>query len=156
MDNILEGRLVIPSHYQQDDEFQDGTLGNGYAIAGTSTSAHVEDIGQHERSAENRGPSSSPAGADPWALMLPNSETGYEIERNSNIFGNQNDLLRESSEDMPLSDRFSKSSTEREKILARRKELMIAKARKRFLNKSQSSEEEEEGPKSRSRTTFSY
>lgn len=38
-----------------------------------------------------------------------------------------------SSEDIPLGDRFSKSSTEREKILQRRKEMLLTLARKRYL-----------------------
>lgn len=42
-----------------------------------------------------------------------------------------NNLIVFSLEDIPLGDRFSKSSTEREKILQRRKEMLLAIQRKR-------------------------
>lgn len=75
------------------------------------------------------------------------TESGYEIEKSStNIFGNQHDLLKDdnSFEEMTigagaaLGDRFSKSSIEREKILQRRKEMLLQMARRRYLDKNKS------------------
>lgn len=128
IDNILEGRLQVPARFpgfDEEAEFGDLNQPGGSSDADYSSS----------------GSSSS-------------SDSGYEIERNSNIFGNQSELLRDdrydksfviaivysklnrfvvffSLEDIPLGDRFSKSSIEREKILQRRKEMLLAIARKR-------------------------
>lgn len=149
VDNVLEGRLVVPAHYQVDDEFDalDRDLGAAQAGSssinnsdafenreGTSASDYYVNPSrfiQFSDSSRSSTPSSSPE--RDFTPTTPGFESGYEIERNSNIFGNHNDLLRESSEDIPpLGDRFSKSSVEREKILSRRKELMVAQARKRL------------------------
>lgn len=60
------------------------------------------------------------------------SSSGYEVERSTNIFGNFDNLLRdESFDDVPLGDRFSKSSEERERILQRRKEQLLVIARRK-------------------------
>lgn len=145
VDNILEGRLIIPAHYQADEEdFEAANDGSPAAGASNSDSSGAFDYREGtssvsdyyvnpsrfiDSSSNSTTPSSSPKRE---STPTNGFESGYEIERNSNIFGNQNDLLRESSEDnIPLGDRFSKSSSEREKILARRKELMVAQARKR-------------------------
>lgn len=152
VDNVLEGRLVIPAHYQADEEF-DAVPETGTPPQSSSSDASASEGGvalgsregtssagdyyvspsrfvQYADSSMSSTPSSSPE-RDATHNSTAGFEAGYEIERNSNIFGNQNDLLRETSEDMTLGDRFSKSSTEREKILARRKELLVAQARKR-------------------------
>ncbi|XP_065089221.1 E3 ubiquitin-protein ligase AMFR-like isoform X1 [Ochlerotatus camptorhynchus] len=67
------------------------------------------------------------------------SSSGYEVERSTNIFGNFDNLLRDDSfDDVPLGDRFSKSSEERERILQRRKEQLLIIARRKYLEKSKS------------------
>lgn len=67
------------------------------------------------------------------------SSSGYEVERSTNIFGNFDNLLRDdSTDDVPLGDRFSKSSEERERILQRRKEHMLMVARRKYLEKNKS------------------
>ncbi|XP_037047451.1 E3 ubiquitin-protein ligase AMFR-like isoform X2 [Bradysia coprophila] len=126
IDNILEGRLQIPARFQNfNDEDDFGETSQNGRADGASTSGTSAPNEYSVRSDVSTGSSSS--------------DSGYEIERNSNIFGNQNELLRdESSEDIPLGDRFSKSSAEREKILQRRKEMLLAIARKRYLEKSKS------------------
>lgn len=151
VDNVLEGRLIIPAHFQADDEFDEMNGGAGSAASSTSDNSSSSSGGgnvldREGTSAFGANPASdyyvSPSrfvqfsdssnSSSPERESSPTAsgfDSGYEIERNSNIFGNQNDLLRESSEDIP--DRFSKSSSEREKILARRKELLVAQARKR-------------------------
>lgn len=156
VDNVLEGRLIIPAHFQADDEFDEMNGGAGSAASTPSSSSTSDNsssssgggnvLDREGTSAFGANPASdyyvSPSrfvqfsdssnSSSPERESSPTAsgfDSGYEIERNSNIFGNQNDLLRESSEDIP--DRFSKSSSEREKILARRKELLVAQARKR-------------------------
>lgn len=85
IDNILEGRLQIPARFQDfhdDDDFsepsQNGRGSDGSSASGSSSSAPHE---YSVRSDVSTGSSSS--------------DSGYEIERNSNIFGNQNELLRD-------------------------------------------------------------
>lgn len=139
VDNVLEGRLIIPAHYQADEEFDEGTgagaaSSNSDSAEGTSASDYYVSPSrfvQYGDSSNSSTPSSSPERDS--APTTPGFESGYEIERNSNIFGNQNDLLRETEDIIPLGERFSKSSLEREKILARRKELLVAQARKRWV-----------------------
>lgn len=76
IDNILEGRLLNPpSHmFPNEDEFDE--------VAGPSTSG-------------SEGGSGSPFASDYSLASTSSSDSGYEIERNSNIFGNQNELLRD-------------------------------------------------------------
>lgn len=140
VDNILEGRLVIPPHYQEDEEFElvPGSPGNNSSTSPNGdnnregpSSSSASDYYVSPRYDQFTDSSSSSTPSRESTPNTPGFESGYEIERNSNIFGNQNDLLRESSDEVALGDRFSKSSSEREKILARRKELMIAQARQR-------------------------
>lgn len=155
VDNILEGRLIVPAHFQADDEFEES---NATAVGATGTASSSSNSSSQEEGPSygyranpandyyvnpsrfaqftDSSSSSTPA-SSPERESSPTTsgfDSGYEIERNSNIFGNQNDLLRDESVDLdyiPLGDRFSKSSNEREKILARRKEMMLAQARKR-------------------------
>lgn len=125
IENILEGRLPVPARFQMndEDEFGDGQR----EIASTSEGAGgVQSASDYYVSPDISTTSGISA-----------LESGYETERNSNIFGNQNELLRdESSDEISLGDRFSKSSTEREKILQRRKELLLADARKRYMDRN--------------------
>ncbi|XP_039446559.1 E3 ubiquitin-protein ligase AMFR-like [Culex pipiens pallens] len=79
-------------------------------------------------------PSSSSTSSSPGG-----SSSGYEVERSTNIFGNFDNLLRDdSTDDIPLGERFSKSSEERERILQRRKEQLLLIARRRYLEKNKS------------------
>lgn len=81
------------------------------------------------------GPSSPPSSS---SSSSP-SGSGYEVERSTNIFGNFDNLLRDdSTDDVPLGDRFSKSSEERERILQRRKEQLLLIARRKYLEKNKS------------------
>lgn len=80
IDNILEGRLQIPARFQNfndDDDFGESSQN----ADGSSTSGSSAPNEYSVRSDVSTGSSSS--------------DSGYEIERNSNIFGNQNELLRD-------------------------------------------------------------
>lgn len=76
IDNILEGRLQIPARFQnfndEDDFGETNGRGDGSSETGSST---PNEYSTHSGSSS--------------------SDSGYEIERNSNIFGNQNELLRD-------------------------------------------------------------
>ncbi|XP_055602041.1 E3 ubiquitin-protein ligase AMFR-like [Uranotaenia lowii] len=63
------------------------------------------------------------------------SGSGYEVERTTSIFGNFDNLLREDSTE-PAGERFSKSSEERERILQRRKSMLLHVMRRRYLEKN--------------------
>lgn len=156
VDNVLEGRLTTPVHFQADDEFEEiggGGVASGVTPSGSGESNEIVESSSSSTGAAREGTSefgANPAsdyymspsrllqfGGDSSTSSTPSSSPERESSptmssfEGYNIFGNQNDLLRESAEDIPLGDRFSKSSTEREKILARRKELLMAQARKR-------------------------
>lgn len=80
IDNILEGRLQIPARFQNfndEDEFGESSQ-NGRTDGGSESTIPNE---YYLRSDVSTASSSS--------------DSGYEIERNSNIFGNQNELLRD-------------------------------------------------------------
>lgn len=168
VDNILEGRLV-PAHFQGGDDELDDDVD---ATASTPTSTNSDSSGSSIEIREDTNPASDyyidpqfPDSSNSSTASRESPTTGYEIERNSNIFGNPSSLLMESTEDVSLGDRFSKSSMEREKILARRKELLLAQARKRFLHKNESwkddsgaassSSSAEDGLRYRSKTSIS-
>lgn len=141
IDNILEGRLLPPNRIEfeddNDDTFTDYTPSTDTTPNSESSSSIVSNS------------ISSLAG-----------DIGYEIERSTNIFGNQNDLLHDddgyvvpfnrpckkcivfihkslrvvtfrATEELSLDERFTKSHIEREKILHQRKETMLVLARKR-------------------------
>lgn len=147
IDNILEGRLQIPSRFQEN--IFDATSNND-AGEGPSTSRTTSDDGIYAvRSASDyyvspnldysplasnvTNSSSSSGNSSPTSTT---SSSGYEVERNNSIFGNQMDLLREESfEDVSTSERFSKNSEERERILQKRKDQLLVNARKRYLEK---------------------
>ncbi|XP_058458333.1 E3 ubiquitin-protein ligase AMFR-like [Malaya genurostris] len=91
---------------------------------------------------------SSPSGSSSGS-----SSSGYEVERSTNIFGNFDNLLRDDSfDDVPLGDRFSKSSEERERILQRRKEQLLMVARRKYLEKNKSDLNQSPGSRSYSQT----
>ncbi|ETN63394.1 hypothetical protein AND_004894 [Anopheles darlingi] len=181
IDNILDGRLVIPSGNGgaggmsspfEDEGEDDGLLGVPDSPYGTGIRARLEhgEHDQHEEddefypasatddptpvSSESSGspspsssssPSSSPSSS---SLSSPVSPAGYEVERGTKIFGCTDTLLRDDScgtEEPPLMGgsfpfgvRFSKSPEEREQILQRRKEQLVAIARRRYLEKNKS------------------
>lgn len=73
IDNILEGRLLPPARHEFDDD---------------------DAFGDYMANIANDAPSTSDTNAEPnTANGL--ADVGYEIERSTNIFGNQNDLLRD-------------------------------------------------------------
>lgn len=138
IDNILEGRVQIPSRFQ--DNIFDNPDGDGGAGEGPSTSNsdgiyparsasdyYVSPNLDYSPLATNN--SGSSGNSSPTSST---SSSGYEVERNNSIFGNQNDLLREESfEDVSIGDRFAQNSDERERILQRRKDQLLLNARKR-------------------------
>lgn len=145
IDNILEGRLQVPSRFQEfnnfDEDFSDNVPNDGdISTDSTATATTVPSYSTISPTDYYVNPESSISlssiddSVNNSRMDDSFSESGYEIERSSNIFGNQNDLLKDdSSEEIGLGDRFSKSSTEREKILLRRKESLLLMARRRYV-----------------------
>ncbi|XP_058838910.1 E3 ubiquitin-protein ligase AMFR-like [Topomyia yanbarensis] len=164
IDNILEGRLQVPARFQEfddlleDDSTQNTTPStpstlndsnnssfNSPAQTPGGSSADFPAIAPNEYyvNATEFNPSPGHYGSNGSALSSPSGSTsgssGYEVERSTNIFGNFDNLLRdESFDDVPLGDRFSKSSEERERILQRRKEQLLMVARRKYLEKNKS------------------
>ncbi|XP_041768897.1 E3 ubiquitin-protein ligase AMFR-like isoform X2 [Anopheles merus] len=145
IDNILEGRLQVPANSPEDEDEE--TLGAGASVASMAMSGSMDgDNGDDddELSGElsTRSLTNSLSASSLSSLSSP---AGYEVERGTNIFGNYDALLRDdtveeisSATSVPLGDRFSKSPEEREKILQRRKEQLLAMARRRYLEKNKS------------------
>ncbi|XP_052862115.1 E3 ubiquitin-protein ligase AMFR-like [Anopheles cruzii] len=156
IDNILEGRLQIPAGVA-------GASGEEEQENPAVPSAATYDRGEEEADddddqfypatvgggGEDRSPvsSSSSSGSVSSLSSLHTSATtaataaGYEVERGTKIFGSYDTLLRDDSAEetaVPFGDRFSKSPEEREKILQRRKEQLLAIARRRYLEKNKS------------------
>lgn len=142
IDNILEGRLQVPTRFSDDDM-------NDEFFASSSTSTNnllelssdglptavypVTSASDYYVNAAEFNPNMQYSTNNDSNSSLSSCSNGYEIETCSSIFGNQNDLLREDScEDLPLGDRFSKSPEERERILQRRKEQLLSMARKKY------------------------
>lgn len=149
IDNILEGRLQIPSRFQENifdaagdqNEAGEGPStsratddGSGIYAVRSASDYYVSPNLDYSPLASNVTNSSTSSGnSSPTSTT---SSSGYEVERNNSIFGNQNDLLREESfEDVSASERFSKNSEERERILQKRKDQLLVNARKRYLEK---------------------
>lgn len=82
IDNILEGRLQIPPRFQNfsDDEEFDQAAPNT-SRSDTDATYSANNPNDYYLNVDFSNGSSS--------------DSGYEIERNSNIFGNQNELLRD-------------------------------------------------------------
>uniref|UniRef100_A0A7G3AB75 Putative e3 ubiquitin ligase n=1 Tax=Lutzomyia longipalpis TaxID=7200 RepID=A0A7G3AB75_LUTLO len=136
IDNILEGRLQIPARFQ---ELEDEAFG----AEGASRASSSSDASPSEAAAGGFAANTAsdyyvnPVFSRASTSSSSSEPGGYEVERKSTIFGNQNDLLRdESVDEVPLGDRFSKSSEERERILQRRKEMLVAMARRKYLDRS--------------------
>ncbi|XP_053672554.1 E3 ubiquitin-protein ligase AMFR-like [Anopheles nili] len=151
IDNILEGRLQVPTGGTGNDDEQtgggDGVAGSGtFSYDGAMASGVDGDHGDDELSGElsSRSLPNSSSGSSLSSLSAP---AGYEVERGTNIFGSYDTLLRDDTMEEPaaaaavtmqLGERFSKSPEEREKILQRRKEQLLAVARRRYLEKNKS------------------
>ncbi|XP_031618172.1 E3 ubiquitin-protein ligase AMFR-like [Contarinia nasturtii] len=137
IDNILEGRLLVPGgrfDFDDDNPFNEFTT--------TSNEQHTDELSRHssenDSNSSNSNNNSTTNSISSTNSSLNMADIGYEIEQSTNIFGNHNDLLRDESanEELSLGDRFSKSHSEREKILQQRKESMLALARKRYFEKN--------------------
>lgn len=92
IDNILEGRLLVPGgrfDFDDDDTFGDSTPSSmGEPNSPDEVSRRSSDAGaDYSTSSSVSGGSSSNA--------TNQTESGYEIERSTNIFGNRNDLLQD-------------------------------------------------------------
>ncbi|KAK9892009.1 hypothetical protein WA026_018198 [Henosepilachna vigintioctopunctata] len=81
-----------------------------------------------------REPQAPPAVSRPLGMLQPATNFGNE-EVSSRTWDNYNTEPVETDDNLNLGSRFSKSSSEREKILHRRKENMIHNARKRYIEK---------------------
>lgn len=144
IDNILEGRLQVPANSPEDEDEE--TLGAGsvasMAMSGSMDGDNGDDDDELSGELSTRSLTNSLSASSLSSLSSP---AGYEVERGTNIFGNYDALLRDdtveeisSATSVPLGDRFSKSPEEREKILQRRKEQLLAMARRRYLEKNKS------------------
>lgn len=92
IDNILEGRLLVPGgrfDFDDDDSFGDSTP--------SSNEPHTEGISRRssDAGADYSTSSSSSGGNSANSNATNQTESGYEIERSTNIFGNRNDLLQD-------------------------------------------------------------
>lgn len=105
--NILEGRLNIPARLQefQEDDFQE--------MANAPSTSNGNNVNDRDSASSSYGANSANeyyASPDFNSMQDTNSsssvESGYEIERNSNIFGNQNDLLRDDRYVLIFPDKF--------------------------------------------------
>jgi E3 ubiquitin-protein ligase AMFR len=137
IDNILEGRLLVPARFDMDDADDTGAgLGDdtGNNVATTFTSASDYYVSEF---APLQTTFATISQAHNTNYVTPPSASGYDVQ--NFIFGNQNDLQSDDnvSEELPF-DRFSKSSEERERILQKRKEHLVNMARKKYLEKNKS------------------
>lgn len=97
IDNILEGRLQVPARFQEDD-FSDsenhneaGAGSSSDFVAGSASDYYINPDVQYSNVTSSDSSSSSLS-----ERVEDNSlDLGYEVERSSNIFGNQNDLLKD-------------------------------------------------------------
>ncbi|XP_058125227.1 E3 ubiquitin-protein ligase AMFR-like [Anopheles ziemanni] len=184
IDNILEGRLQVPSRFETEaaagsaHSFDDEEDVPPSQRAGTSSTpvANVDllpnqpTVDEEDNDDEyypatvtdelslstthtpTRTPTNSSSGSSLSSMSAP---AGYEVERGTKIFGSYDTLLRDESAEettIPLGDRFSKSPEEREKILQRRKEQLLAMARRRYLEKNKSDLNQSSGCPSTSST----
>ncbi|XP_062540691.1 E3 ubiquitin-protein ligase AMFR-like isoform X2 [Armigeres subalbatus] len=169
IDNILEGRLQVPARFQEFDDLLDDDIptttnsptattnsNDGNSGSGTISNSNSFNSSPPETpdamsgfpaitandyyvNADEFSPSNHYTGSNLSTPSSTGSSSGYEVERNTNIFGNFDNLLRDDSfDDVPLGDRFSKSSEERERILQRRKEQLLIIARRKYLEKNKS------------------
>lgn len=84
IDNILEDRLIAPGgrfDFDDEDSFGDSTP--------SSNEAHTDAGADYSMSSSLSG------GMSATSNGTNQTESGYEIERSTNIFGNRNDLLQD-------------------------------------------------------------
>lgn len=92
IDNILEGRLLVPGgrfDFEDDSSFGEFT---------TNDHQHTDDLTRNtiDIDANSNNSNSSTTNLISTAHSSINmADSGYEIERSTNIFGNHNDLLRD-------------------------------------------------------------
>lgn len=96
IDNILEGRLQIPATFSFDDdsEFGEGS-GDRQGAAGTAQPSTSGVGGGDEVNGAIGFGGLLDSDYSPSTSSSSSLDSGYEIERNSNIFGNQSELLRD-------------------------------------------------------------
>jgi autocrine motility factor receptor len=163
IDNILEGRLQMPTRFEF-DEGEDSTTTTATSSSDatptepTATAYPAVSASDYYMNADEFNPNMQYS-ISIASSMSSASSTGYEVENRTNLFGNYDTLLRDDSpeEVLPLGDRFSKSSEERERILQRRKEQLMAIARRRYLEKNRSelnSPERETGVRMRNKSSI--
>lgn len=95
IDNILEGRLPLPGgrfDFDDDNPFSEFTT--------TSNENNTDELSRHSsendsNSINNNSSSSTINSISSTNSSLNMADSGYEIERSTNIFGNHNDLLRD-------------------------------------------------------------
>lgn len=92
IDNILEDRLIAPGgrfDFDDDDSFGDSTP--------SSNEPHTGEISRRssDAGADYSTSSSLSGGISATSNGTNQTESGYEIERSTNIFGNRNDLLQD-------------------------------------------------------------
>lgn len=92
IDNILEGRLLVPN---QRFDFDDNETSSD------TTPSSIERLDFSRRSSDSElnsntiNISSSNSNNSANSSLVNLNDAGYEIEQSTNIFGNQNDLLRD-------------------------------------------------------------
>uniref|UniRef100_A0A2M3YZ65 E3 ubiquitin-protein ligase AMFR n=1 Tax=Anopheles braziliensis TaxID=58242 RepID=A0A2M3YZ65_9DIPT len=140
---------VEHEQHEEDDEFYPAS---GATDDPSPVSSESSGSSPSSRSSSSSSPSLSPLSASSSSLSSPVSPAGYEVERGTKIFGCTDTLLRDDSSgteeqpplmggggsSFPFGVRFSKSPEEREQILQRRKEQLVAIARRRYLEKNKS------------------
>uniref|UniRef100_A0A182PHA0 E3 ubiquitin-protein ligase AMFR n=1 Tax=Anopheles epiroticus TaxID=199890 RepID=A0A182PHA0_9DIPT len=144
IDNILEGRLQVPANSPEEDDEE--TVGAGSVASMVMSSSMDDGVNGDDELTGELSARSLTNSLSASSLSSLTSPAGYEVERGTNIFGSYDTLLRDDSIEesssspltIPLGDRFSKSPEEREKILQRRKEQLVALARRRYLEKNKS------------------
>lgn len=87
IDNILEGRLLVPGgRFDFDSDDDDGAFSDEFLRRSTDRDAISYN------SNNNNFNNSITSGTNSSSNL---ADIGYEIERSTNIFGNHNDLLRD-------------------------------------------------------------
>lgn len=87
IDNILEGRLLVPGgrfEFDEDSPFSEQHM--------DEFSRHSSENDSNSNSSSNNSTTNSISSTN---SSLNLADIGYEIERSTNIFGNHNDLLRD-------------------------------------------------------------
>lgn len=88
IDNILEGRLLVPGgRFDFDSDDDDGAFTDDISRRSSTENGSNSSI--------NNNNNNNISGTSSANSSLNLADIGYEIERSTNIFGNQNDLLRE-------------------------------------------------------------